>query len=172
MNVSVSNRQSGLGVSLSRVADLAGFLLRRASRSMPPAGLSGLSLTIEDDEGIRAVNRSFLGHDETTDVISFRYDALPGEAVSGPIGDVMVNARRALAVGSRFGGVAAELALYIAHGIDHLTGADDRTTTERRRMRRRELRWLREAGRAGLLRGLVQGPGRARRSHRSDTRPT
>ena len=35
-----------------------------------------------------------------------------------------------------------ELALYIAHGLDHLSGADDATYEGYRTMRRRELRWL------------------------------
>ncbi|MBQ3810327.1 MAG: hypothetical protein II839_05855, partial [Kiritimatiellae bacterium] len=36
----------------------------------------------------------------------------------------------------------AELALYLAHGFDHLAGSDDATAAGYRAMRRRELRWL------------------------------
>jgi ssRNA-specific RNase YbeY (16S rRNA maturation enzyme) len=36
----------------------------------------------------------------------------------------------------------AELALYIAHGFDHLSGADDDTPARRAAMRRTEMRWL------------------------------
>ena len=35
-----------------------------------------------------------------------------------------------------------ELALYLAHGFDHLAGSDDATAAGYRAMRRRELRWL------------------------------
>ena len=46
----------------------------------------------------------------------------------------------------------------IAHGIDHLSGADDATPRERRRMHRRELRWLERAHQLGLL-GTLLAPG-------------
>ena len=45
-----------------------------------------------------------------------------------------------------------ELALYLAHGCDHLTGADDATPAGRARMRRRELGWLRELALTRLIR--------------------
>jgi len=56
--------------------------------------------------------------------------------------------------GARRGNAADELALYLAHGCDHLSGANDRTLRERRRMRRRELLWLAQARRNGLMAGL------------------
>ena len=40
--------------------------------------------------------------------------------------------------------VAMELLLYVAHGMDHLSGADDLDERSRAGMRARELRWLRE----------------------------
>jgi len=54
----------------------------------------------------------------------------------------------------RAGGPDRELALYLAHGCDHLAGADDATPRQRAAMRRRELRWLRAAAHADLLMGL------------------
>lgn len=77
-----------------------------------------------------------------TDVISLRYAPVPGGPPGGEA-EILVNVERARQEGAkRAGGEAKELALYIAHGIDHLTGADDATPEERRRMRRRELGWL------------------------------
>jgi len=62
--------------------------------------------------------------------------------------EIIVNVVRAQEEGkkrSRRGKWSAkhELALYIAHGIDHLTGADDAIPAERKKMRRREMRWVR-----------------------------
>jgi len=51
---------------------------------------------------------------------------------------------------------AHELALYLAHGIDHLTGATDDSPLARRRMRTREMNWVRSAERRGLLHDLLQ----------------
>ena len=92
--------------------------------------------------------------DEVTDVLSFDYAPLPGETDT-PSAEIVVNVERARRVGPRYGGVDRELALYIAHGCNHLTGADDSTIRDRERMRRRERRWLTAARENGLLEGLI-----------------
>ena len=123
------------------------MLAERARRLDPAGGWGDISVVITGHAGIRAVNRVHLGHDEVTDVISFRYDPVPGEADACD-GEILVNAERAVERAAQAGRWSAsrELALYIAHGMDHLAGADDATPAERMRMRRRELRWLRAAG--------------------------
>ena len=60
-----------------------------------------------------------------------------------------MNISQAHRLGRRYGGPAHELALYIAHGCDHLAGEDDTTPAQRQRMRKRELRWLREVQKHG-----------------------
>jgi probable rRNA maturation factor len=68
---------------------------------------------------------------------------IPGEP-GGLIGELFINVERAVRVAPRRADWSAdrELALYLAHGLDHLTGADDHAPEERARMRRRELAWL------------------------------
>ncbi len=86
--------------------------------------------------------------------MTFRYAALPG-AAARPAAEIVVNVERAMAEGLRQAvrrpawSPGHELALYVAHGCDHLTGADDNDPAARRRMRRRELRWLRAAAADG-----------------------
>ena len=146
------------------VTGLAVFLAGRARRRLGTPAWGTLSLVLAGDRHMRAVNRDRLRRDETTDVISFRFRPLPGE--EGRVcGEIFVNAARARLLGRRTfpREPQRELALYIAHGIDHLTGAGDAAPRDRDRMRRRELRWVREAARAGLLAGLLPPP-RARRS--------
>ena len=76
-----------------------------------------------------------------TDVVAQAYAAVPG--VCGATAELILNAERAQAEGrARAGGPARELALYLAHGLDHLAGADDDTPAARRAMRRRETDWL------------------------------
>ncbi len=116
---------------------------------------ASLTLVLLDDRGIEPVQRACFGSAEPTDVISFAYPPLPGE--SGWHGEVLVNVERAAREGARRVSVCDELALYVAHGCDHLAGADDDTPARRRAMRDRERRWLRAAGRDGLLEGLVAG---------------
>lgn len=113
-------------------------------------------LVLMDDVSIAAVNEACFGRFSPTDVISCRYDAIPGVPVDeGDSAEIFVNVERAVAEGSTRSGsrwsVSKELALYMAHGCDHLTGASDHTAAERQRMRARELRWLRSAERYGLL---------------------
>ena len=94
----------------------------------------------ESDE----MHRAIMGIEGATDVITQAYDAiLPEEP--GLFGELFVNvdqARRA-APNRRGWSVAKELLLYIAHGMDHLSGADDHSPRDYGTMRRRELGWLR-----------------------------
>lgn len=103
-------------------------------------------------------HRAVFGDDDPTDVITLTYAPMPGLDV-GASGELVVNIDRAVDEGrkrSRSGWTPShELALYIAHGVDHLTGANDAEPGDRRRMRSRELRWVRSAERRGLLRDLL-----------------
>lgn len=125
-----------------------------------------LSLALTDHLQMTAVNTTFLEAHRTTDVISFAYPPHP-PATDGYAGDVIVNVEQAIEVGPQEGGVAEELALYIAHGCHHLTGADDATPTQRRRMRRIELEWLRQAAERNLIDPILAVPAPASDSNRS-----
>jgi ssRNA-specific RNase YbeY (16S rRNA maturation enzyme) len=84
------------------------------------------------------------GRPRPTDVISQAYRPAPGAAAW--TGDILVNVQRAAQMRSP----DAELALYVAHGCDHLCGGRDGTPAARARMLRRERAWLRQARREGL----------------------
>ncbi len=102
-----------------------------------------LTLYLLDDAGIAAVNRAVHGSGDVTDVITQRYDPVPGEP-PGLYGEIFVN----LQCACREGGSRAEwtpdreLALYIAHGCDHLNDREDATDEGFQSMRSRELAWL------------------------------
>jgi len=97
---------------------------------------------LTDDDGITQYNREFFGKDRSTDVISFRGEPVPGE--DGTTGDLIVNVECAVREGPQHDGINSEMALYIAHGFDHLSGANDDTPARRAAMRRTEMRWLAE----------------------------
>ncbi len=107
-----------------------------------------------DDEGITQTNREYFGKNRPTDVISFRYDPVPGEADESS-GDLLVNIDRAVLEGTARGNADHEIALYIAHGFDHLSGAEDDTPEKRKKMRATETAWLRKAAKEGLISGLI-----------------
>lgn len=120
-------------------------------KTLDPATAWGhLSLIITDHAGMAHIHAASFGTAQTTDVISFAYPPTP------PIddessGEVIVNVEQALEQGTRYDGPARELALYIAHGCQHLTGADDSTPALKRQMRRVESRWLDQAAGEGLI---------------------
>ncbi len=94
------------------------------------------------------MHRAIMGVDGATDVITQAYDAIPPEE-PGLYGELFVNLDEALRSAPKRRGWSPtkELLLYIAHGMDHLSGADDHAPEDYARMRRRELAWLRAARR-------------------------
>jgi rRNA maturation RNase YbeY len=169
MKIFVHNRQTKRRPNVRKLAALARFFLGQAGQLQSACPWAEVSVVLTDDAGIASVNWTFLDHACATDVITFTFAPVPGGG-AGTCGEIYLNVERALEEGARRGGSTAlttggstalttgnaadELALYLAHGCDHLTGANDRTLRERRRMRRRELLWIRRARRDGLMAGL------------------
>ena len=89
------------------------------------------------------LHRAIMGVEGATDVITQAYDAVPPEK-PGLYGELFVNTDQALRAAPKRKGwsPAKELLLYVAHGMDHLSGADDCAESDYNRMRRRELKWL------------------------------
>ena len=148
------NRQNNHPIQLKKLQKLTDWLGERLAVKTAPEPWGEISVILVDDDGIVQTNREYFGKNRPTDVISFRYDPVPGEdAVLS--GDLLVNADRAVLEGTARGNIDRELALYIAHGFNHLSGADDDTPEKRKRMRATETAWLRQADKEGLLSGLV-----------------
>ena len=138
--------KAGLLAAASRAAALA------ERRARPEAPWREITLHVTHDADNREVNRRILGHDYATDVITQAYAPFPFEP-PGLVAELYVNVDEAHRNAERLGRTtwAEELLLYVAHGCDHLTGADDATPGQRREMRRRDLRWMRlMAAEAGL----------------------
>ncbi len=135
-----------LALALAELAQTHGERWRATSGRASPGEPPWREVTIHllNDAGIAQVNAAILAHEGATDVITQRYEPIPGEP-GGLTGELFVSVEHAARTAPRRAGwsVDRELALYLAHGFDHLTGADDRTPSERARMRRRELAWLR-----------------------------
>ena len=97
-----------------------------------------------DDTGSDETHRAIMGIEGATDVVTQAYDSIPSEE-PGLYGELFVNVDQAFRAAPKRKGWSAskELLLYVAHGMDHLSGADDHSEADYRRMRRRELGWLR-----------------------------
>ena len=161
--LSVENRQSLRAVDRNRCKALLAWLVQKAlpvrrRREAPP--WREVTLILVSDRGSAAAHRAVFDDPAPTDVITLSYGTEPG-GEPGLSGELIVNVQRAVEEGSRRTAgrrrtwdADHELALYLAHGIDHLTGADDADDAGYARMRRRELRWVAEAEESGLVRLL------------------
>src|SRR5262245_19606477 len=101
-----------------------------------------LGMVLTGDAAVRELNRRWRGLDRATDVLSFGYDETPGAIVNG---DLIVSMDRVIEQAVRYKVTRGqELARLIVHGALHLAGLDHKTVAERRHMRAREQRVLRE----------------------------
>lgn len=135
-----------LGLTRKSLAASARFF---AAKSAARIGVPfrSVAVIVQDDAFSDEVHRAINGAEGPTDVITQRYDPMPGEP-EGVYGELYVNADRALLAAPKRRGwsPAKEFLLYVAHGMDHLSGADDLKPRDYDRMRRRELEWIREWG--------------------------
>lgn len=158
MKIELVNRQSALTINRRKAEALARAFLTR--HGPPVIAFARVTVVLTRDAGMRVLKQAHFGEDVVTDVISLDYAPLPGEGVGDSQADVYINVQQACRAAALYqrrpaGAVARELALYLAHGIDHLRGGDDATPRGRASMRRRDLRWVKWAERRGLLTGWV-----------------
>lgn len=101
-----------------------------------------ITLIFTDAEQIAEAHAATMDIPTTTDVITLPYEPMPG----APLGaELIISIDMAKSKARTNWDASRELALYIAHGIDHLAGNDDHEPHEYRSMRARELRWLRSS---------------------------
>lgn len=148
MNVAVSNAQTIRRPRIRLIRRWACYFLNRAGKRTAITW-GDISILLTDNATIRKINETHLGHDYETDVISFNFDPIPGTDPA-LAGEIVLNVEFACEQGQKHGGCDHELALYLAHGCDHLSGEDDKTAGQRQRMRKRELTWIRDGVASGL----------------------
>src|SRR5438874_1301354 len=121
VSLQIQSRRRALG----RNADeLLGF----ARRARTAVGLSGtVSIVVESNERMQAMNRHFRQKDKSTDVLSF--PAAPA-VQQLHAGDIAISADIAIANAQSFGhSPADEIKVLILHGMLHLAGHDHETDT-------------------------------------------
>ena len=130
------------GLAKAQVASAARFFAARSRARVGGAWHEVVVHLVRDAESDE-LHQAIMGVAGATDVITQAYDAVPPEK-PGLYGELFVNTDQALRAAPRRKGwcPAKELLLYVAHGMDHLSGADDCAEADYYRMRRRELKWL------------------------------
>ncbi len=127
-----------------------------------------VSVVLTGDSVISRIHEEALNISGTTDVITLSYAAIPSIPASA---EIFVNAQLAARCGNDrsfldlIEGESTcpwspdhELALYIAHGFDHLVGHDDTTDSDFKTMRKREIGWVCHAHSLGLVDGVIENP--------------
>ncbi len=130
--------------------------MQQVEQFSPSREFAALSVILTDHRGMEPVHEACFGRHATTDVVSLAYDPVPPEH-KALTGEVVVNVQMAWEQRHR-GSASLELALYIAHGCDHLGGADDDTPERRKGMLEREREWLESAAGRGLVEQLMDAP--------------
>ena len=112
---------------------------------------AGILLLLVSDRRIRSLNRRFLGHDWPTDVIALSQMAGPQPKYDSKtlryFGDLIISVETARRQAAEYGhGLFYEVCFYMAHGILHMLGYEDRTKKQRERMWKRQARLLKQIG--------------------------
>ena len=127
VGVSIDGRAVRIPLSRARVVEIARAVLRseRVRDAM-------VSITFVSDAGIRALNRKHLRRHGLTDVISFGFRGVGGNAPI--VGDVYIapSVARASAAANRVS-AREELTRLIVHGTLHVLGYDHPETGDRTR---------------------------------------
>ena len=128
LRVRLFSRVSLKGINIRKLASFA-------RDSAAAVSLTGeMNIIVAGSKYIRNLNRKFFGRRESTDVISFSYDA---EVLDGwkRISEIYINWDEAKRfAGNDFSSVAKEIAFLIAHGVLHISGMDDKTKEQKSKM--------------------------------------
>jgi len=135
LGVSIANQQERVELDYQRLKAAA-----RAVLEGERVKKSKITLAFMTDEAIHALNKKFLEHDESTDVITFPYTSPKAGSLEGDIAISVDTATRAAE--ERGHAAADELVLYVIHGVLHLCGYDDLDDADRRVMRTKEAEYL------------------------------
>jgi probable rRNA maturation factor len=140
VSVEITGRQRILSVD-------SGWLARIVRAALSAAGIrrAEIGVRLVDDAGIARLHERWLGVPGPTDVITF--DLANEAARDGLHGDIVASTETARRLARELGWQPRhELAYYVIHGLLHLTGEDDHTPADRRRMRSRERALMAAAG--------------------------
>jgi rRNA maturation RNase YbeY len=142
-------------VNSNRAKALTAWLIKQTRKLDKSTSWGEINVILLDDKQITEINQQVFSRTKATDVIALRYNPLPG-IDDCSTAELFINVQRTNLATTRNGwNPSKELALYIAHGCDHLAGACDDSLEEYNRMRRRELRWLRMATKLGMTDSLI-----------------
>lgn len=131
MRLEITNLQKLCRINARKMKTLVKSILKAEKRD------AELSIVFTDNKKIKEMNKAFLGHDYATDVLSFSYHEPAHKDCI--VGEIIISVEMALKLTKKHKyPVEGEIALYLAHGLLHLLGYDDKRKKDARRMHQRE----------------------------------
>lgn len=127
--ISVRNLQRKIPVDLKQLQSFAerAFAFCQHIKRQGSDEFQEIVIVLISDERMAKLHRQFLNQPGPTDVITFQH------------GEIFISVSTAKRQARQFGTpTQREIELYIAHGLLHLHGFDDRTPGQRRKMRAAE----------------------------------
>jgi probable rRNA maturation factor len=140
-DISVRNRQRKIPVNVADLEIFSGKALRHCLQlqKRKPTDLDKLHevfVWLISDRRMASLHRKFMHQTGGTDVLTFQH------------GEIFISVETAKKHARTFGNsLASELCLYIAHGLLHLHGFDDRTPAATRKMKAMQKKILRDCSR-------------------------
>jgi probable rRNA maturation factor len=139
-------------VELCRAAAGAAFAAAHGHHPFP-GGSAEACLLLSDDARVRALNRTFRGRDESTNVLSFsnvEVDVLAATGADGPpsgLGDIVIAFGTTAGEAAQGGkSLSDHLSHLVVHGVLHLLGYDHSTDGDALEMEALEVRALSALG--------------------------
>ena len=143
LGLTIRNRQRTRAVQVRHLRQIVVYLLSELQEIEQVE----LGITLVAAPQMTHLNRSFLQHEGSTDVITFDHSE-PGtrnlELGTAVHGEIFVCVDDAIVQSRQFRSTwQSEVVRYVVHGVLHLLGYDDRRAADRRKMKREENRLLR-----------------------------
>jgi probable rRNA maturation factor len=131
MKLNIINLQKLHFIDKNRVKKLISSILKVEKKN------AELNLVFTDNKKIKKINKTFLGHNFVTDVISFGYNNVSLE--NNISGEIIISVEMAVKLAQKLKcTIEGEIALYLVHGLLHLLGYNDKLKKDARKMHQRE----------------------------------
>ncbi|OHB98153.1 MAG: rRNA maturation RNase YbeY [Planctomycetes bacterium RIFCSPHIGHO2_12_39_6] len=131
MKLNIINLQKLHFIDKNRVKKLISSILKVEKKN------AELNLVFTDNKKIKKINKTFLGHNFVTDVISFAYNNASLE--NNISGEIIISVEMAVKLAQKLKcTIEGEIALYLVHGLLHLLGYNDKLKRDARKMHQRE----------------------------------
>lgn len=131
MEITIQNLQNKLPICSWKIKNLVRKVLE--GENVKEGGW--INICFVDNRRIKKFNAKFLKNSRATDVLAFN----SGGGKKQILADIMVSTEKAVKQARDFKtSPNYELLLYVAHGILHILGFDDRTKTQINLMRKKE----------------------------------